>query len=72
MLWLLWVPPEARGHGAGRRFVAQLRAAHETSLPMLLLCHGAGRVAWFQGCGFQLEDAAWDGRSAASMIGRLP
>lgn len=56
VMWLLYVAKEARGQGIGKAFVLELRTKYERDLPMVLICNGSTRQAFFQSCGFRIKE----------------
>jgi GNAT superfamily N-acetyltransferase len=56
VLWLLFVRPELRGQGIGTRFVQKLRTRFEGVKPMVLVCNGPRREAFFAWCGFMFKE----------------
>ena len=53
-LWLLWIDPQTRGLGLGRRFVRELLKLHARGYHMSLVCNGARRRAFFGRLGFRV------------------
>lgn len=62
VLWLLYVDPASRGQGLGAAFVAGIRRRHEKKLPMVLVCNGQRREAFFGTCGFHVHERLEGGR----------
>lgn len=56
VMWLLYVARDVRGRGVGKAFVQRLRAKYEHQLPMVLICNGSTREAYFQSCGFRIKE----------------
>lgn len=54
-LWLLYVLPEHRSRGSGRRFVRELLSKYETTHCMSLGCVGAARRRFFGRLGFRVQ-----------------
>lgn len=61
-LWLLFIAPEHRGQGLGRRFVRDLLLRYADDYHMSLYCHGARRRAFFGRLGFRIESRDGDMR----------
>ncbi len=55
-MWLLYVARDARGLGIGKAFVQRLRAKFERQLPMVMICNGSTREAFFLSCGFRIKE----------------
>ncbi len=61
VLWLLFVRKDKRGTGIGQRFVFDVLERYAQTVPMVLVCNGEGRVAFFKTCGFNVVKLDSDG-----------
>ncbi len=61
-LWLLFLSPQYRNQGHGRRFVRELLRLYSAEDHMSLYCHGARRRAFFGRLGFRVESREGDMR----------
>ncbi len=55
ILWLIFVDPEWRCAGNGSDLVMRMKVTHARKLAMHLLCHGGGRMKFFERCGFHVK-----------------
>jgi GNAT superfamily N-acetyltransferase len=54
-LWLLFLQPECRGNGLGRKFMRELMSKYSTDYHMTLKCYGPERRKFFGRLGFRVE-----------------